>query len=121
MKLSDYRSCESFSEGRPLGIEEVPVARECTKLSLHIMKETSRQVVYFVQILEEHQLVSGLHSLSPLVLHCVYRAAIALSWMAKETNEEQYATGRLICVRMLEKADARWKVAGRVFCKILYC
>lgn len=119
MKLSNHHSCDSFTEGTPLEVEAVPIAHACTERSLHIMKETSGQVVYFVQILEQRVLVSGMHSLSPLVLHCIYRAAIALSWMAKESNEEKYATGKLICIGMLERADARWKAAGSVFSTML--
>jgi hypothetical protein len=122
MKLSDHHSCDSFAEGTPLEVEAVPVARECTQRSLDLMKETSEQVVYFVQILEQRMLVSGIHNLSPLVIHCIYRAAIALAWMAKETNEERYVTGKLICTGMLVKLDARWKVAGSLFvgCSISY-
>jgi hypothetical protein len=122
MKLSDHHSCESFDDGKPISIETATLFRECMDRSIINTKENCAIVVSFAQILMEQTKISGLECLSPLVLHCLYRASVALSWMAMESGDEQYIAGRAICEETLRMICARWKGAGIVFCPWLpYC
>lgn len=117
MKLSDHHSCESFDDGQPISIETAALFRECMDRSIIKTKENCAIVVSFAQILMEQTKVSGMGCLSPLVLHCLYRASVALSWMAMESGDEQYIAGRTICKETLQMVCARWKGAGIVFCQ----
>lgn len=112
MKLSDHHSCDSFDDDQPLAIGAAALFRECMERSIINMKENSAAVVSFAQMLVKQAQVSGLECISPLVLHCVYRASVALSWMAMESGDEQYITGKAICEKALQIMDARWKAAG---------
>lgn len=115
MKLSECHSCDLFPEGKQLTGEAIPIYRECTSLSITILRETACQIVRFVEILEQHFLDSGIGALSPLVLHCIYRACAVLAWMALERNSGEYAAGKAMCVEILCRFNLRWKAAGNTF------
>lgn len=118
MKLCDHHSCDSFADkGMPIEAELVPLLRECTEQALQMMKETSMKIAMFVQTLDQKLIFPGTERVSPLVLHCIYRGAISLSWLAMETGDEQYLIGKSACKRVLQKINARWKAAGRVLPK----
>jgi hypothetical protein len=86
MKLCEHHSCDSFvDEGVPVEPELVPLIRECTENAYQIMKETSIKITLFAQTLELQLMFSGTERISQLVLHCIYRDAITLSWLAAET------------------------------------
>ncbi|KAL7795570.1 hypothetical protein V8C43DRAFT_279404 [Trichoderma afarasin] len=112
MKLSDHHSCDSFSENMPIDIETAALLRECMDRSIAKMKENCSRVVSFAQVLMKLAQDSHLVCLSPLVLHCLYRTSVALSWMAMETSNEQYLIGKTICVNALQMMNTRWKAAG---------
>lgn len=112
MKLSDHHSCDSFSENMPIDIETAALLRECMDRSIAKMKENCSRVVSFAQVLMKLGQDSHLVCLSPLVLHCLYRTSVALSWMAMETSNEQYLIGKTICVNALQMMNTRWKAAG---------
>jgi hypothetical protein len=119
MKISDFHSCDSSPEGKsPVG-EDIPIARECTALALTMLRENACQIVRFVEILEQH-FSGSIEALSPLVLHCIYRACATFVWMALERNDGQYAAGKAICVGMLRRANHRWKAAGNAFKTLVF-
>ncbi len=76
------------------------------------MRDTSLQIVDLAQLLESHIAVSGLNKLSPLVLHCLYRAAFWLSYLAATNREDKFVVGRLVLDRVLKALSLRWKAAG---------
>lgn len=112
MKLSDNHSCDSFAEGKHIGVPEISILHEVTEHSLKLLRETAQRIAALVQTSNEAWDITKIDSLSPLRLHCVYRAAITLAWMATEQNAEQYITGKNNCLGFLQRANARWKAAG---------
>jgi hypothetical protein len=129
MKLTDYHSCDSFVERRAgvgektsiqLSMADLGIARECTERSLQIMKETMMRIVTFVNVITHHRSQSQNEPLSPLILHCIYRATCALEWMGDEVSgctgspEEaaRFRDGRRMCETMLREMQWRWRGAG---------
>ena len=86
--------------------------RELMQRSVQSLKEIPPRITNFAQILEQRISASGIDSISPFVLHSLYRAIVALSWMAAETNDERYITAKSICSRLLHTMNTRWKAAG---------
>lgn len=86
--------------------------KECTDISLRIMKEVATEIVSLVQLMDRHAQANGVGGLSPLELHCVYRAALIISWMGHNTGDEGYMVDKSICTRWLEKMKRRWQTAG---------
>lgn len=119
MKISDFHSCDSSPKDKQLVGDAIPIARECTARALTMLRENACQIVRFVEILEQH-FSGSVEALSPLVLHCIYRACAALVWMALERNGGQYAAGKAICVGMLRRANLRWKAAGNSFQTLVF-
>ena len=115
IKLGENHSCDSFTGGRQMSVEEIPITRQVTELSLHIVKETAQRIVVFMQVLNEDLPVSDLSELCPLLFHCVYRTAVTMSWMTSQGHGEQCKAGEKICLNFLRRADARWKAAGIYF------
>lgn len=87
--------------------------RECADVSYNAMRDTSLQVLNFAQSLERHVLVSGVDKLSPLVLHCLYRAAFWLQYLADASREDRFLIGRSVFDRVLNTLSLRWKAAGK--------
>lgn len=112
MKLDGNHTCDSYDDDQPPPIEEVDILRECMAHGIIKIKEDCIKVVYFAEALLKQVRVSGSESISPLVLYCIYRAAIALSWCENESGEEQYASGKAICEELLRTMNTRWKAAG---------
>lgn len=95
------------------------LVREITMKCREIMDQTVTRVLSFVETLR-----SSAHSgkpdkqfkdTSPLVLHCIYRAAVAQAWMGSTASRERldnYSMGYAACVEILRHAKRRWKVAG---------
>ena len=86
--------------------------REYTEGSFNTMRDTSLQALDLAQSLERQILVSGVDKLSPLVLHCLYRAAFWLSYLAATNREDRFVIGRSILDRVLKAISPRWKAAG---------
>ncbi|KAH8804854.1 hypothetical protein F5884DRAFT_884648 [Xylogone sp. PMI_703] len=73
-----------------------------------VVCDTSLQILYFSRSIEHHIVVYGVGKLSPLILHCLYRAAFWLSYIADATQEDRFFVGRTTCHRVL---NSRWKAA----------
>jgi hypothetical protein len=86
--------------------------REYTEKSFDTMRDISLQILDLAQSLERYIVVSGVDKLSPLVLHCLYRAAFWLSYLAATNGEDRYVVGRSIIDRVLKALSLRWKAAG---------
>lgn len=86
--------------------------REYTEQSLDTMRDISLQTVDLAQLLERRAVASGIDKLSPLVLHCLYRAAFWISYLASVNREDRFVIGRSIIDRVLKTLSVRWKVAG---------
>jgi hypothetical protein len=126
MKLCENHSCDGFAEDAdPLNLshsvetkvrmsESVSIMQECTERSLQMLKETSLKIISFAEKVEQHVSLLGVEKISPFVLHCIYRAMITLSWLAFETGDQKYTPGKLMCQRLLQRIDVRWKAAGKV-------
>jgi hypothetical protein len=114
MKLHKNHLCNSFRQDLESGTDNQLASRirECTEGSYHTLQDISLRIVTFGQSLERHIVVSGIERLSPLALHCLYRAAFWLSYLVTATGENRFITGRLICNRVLETINLRWKAAG---------
>lgn len=113
MKLHKDRLSDSFIQGltninESTGSQLASRIRKCTEKSYQALR-----TVDFAQSLERRIMVSRVDKLSPLVLHCVYRAAFWLSHLAAATREERFLAGRSICDRVLKALSLRWKVAGK--------
>jgi hypothetical protein len=91
--------------------------REYSERSLNTMRDISLKAVYLAQWLERHVALSDVEKLSPIVLHCLYRAAFWLSYLAGVNEEERFVSGRSILDRVLKALSLRWKLAG--MCKSL--
>lgn len=115
MKLSERHSCDSFdNDANPLDLETQSLVRVCAERSLQALKETSFKITTFAERIEQQILLSGVEGVSPFVLQCIYRAVITLSWLNLETDDEKYTAGKLICQRLLQRIDSRWRTAGTV-------
>jgi hypothetical protein len=143
MKLADYHSCDLFIErrvrpsvesglagsigtgvggiettSRSLSMADLGIARDCTERCIQIMKETMVRIVQFIEIFIDHTRDQAV--LSPLIIHCIYRATCALEWMTDETSgmagdpEEvrTFREGGNLCKEVLNRIEARWKVAS---------
>lgn len=93
--------------------------REITEGSFNAMRDTSLQALNLAQSLERQIVVSGVDKLSPLVLHCLYRAAFWLSYLAATTGEDRFVIGRSILDRVLKALSLRWKAAGTCNSRVL--
>lgn len=94
---------------------EPPLAsriREYTEASFNTMRDTALQTVKLALSLERRIMVSGVDSLSPLVLNCLYRAAFWLSYLSATTREDKFLIGRPIFDRVFKSVSVRWRVAG---------
>ncbi|KAH8805405.1 hypothetical protein F5884DRAFT_799223 [Xylogone sp. PMI_703] len=89
-----------------------PLIRELTEKSLNTMHDISLQTLSLAQSLEQRVVTSGVDKLSPLVLHCLYRAGFWLSYLASVNREDKFVVGRSIIDRVLNTLSVRWKVAG---------
>jgi hypothetical protein len=96
----------------PIDPQLVSRIRESTNGSYHALRETSLQILNFTQSLERHIVASGIEMLSPFVLHCLYRAAFWISYLAASFGEERFIVGRSIFDRVLRTINLRWKAAG---------
>ncbi|RFU33261.1 hypothetical protein B7463_g3044, partial [Scytalidium lignicola] len=94
------------------GPKLAPSIREYTERSLNTMRDASLQALDLAQELERRVVVSGVDKLSPLVMHCLYRAAFWLSYLAGVNREERFIIGRSIIDRVLKALSSRWKIAG---------
>ncbi|KAH8803327.1 fungal-specific transcription factor domain protein [Xylogone sp. PMI_703] len=112
MKLDGHHTCDSYDDDRPVPIETAAVFRESMDRAIIKIREDSTRVVYFVESLMNQIRDSGLDGISPLVMHCVYRAAVALSFGANESEERHYINGQAICEELLRTMNTRWKAAG---------
>lgn len=77
--------------------------------SYNVMRDVGLRVVEFALSLERRITQPGDGKLSPLVLHCLYRAAFWLSYISNATQEDELIVGRSICCRVLEALSLRWK------------
>ena len=89
-----------------------PRIRQCTQYSLDMLKKSCQRVIVLLQDLGQRLAHVIVETASPLMLHCVYNCAAPLSWLYLETNNVQYATGKLGCEDMLRSTSRRWKVAS---------
>ncbi|PYI07086.1 hypothetical protein BO78DRAFT_444274 [Aspergillus sclerotiicarbonarius CBS 121057] len=113
LKLSDSHSCDSFPEEKSFDISAAPIMRQCTDISLQIMKRVSTEIVSMVQMMDRHVQAKEADQFSPLELHCIYRAAATMAWMGLNTGDEQYMIGKGICIEWLGFMSSRWRTAGR--------
>ena len=112
MKLNDHHSCDA-AESKSNSMEPHDgLLRELMQRSIQSLKEIPPRITNFAQILEQRISASGIDSISPFALHSLYRASVALSWIAAETNDERYITAKSICARLLQTMNTRWKAAG---------
>lgn len=121
MKLADQHSCETFAtRGREvLDMDTMTLARNITVRCRDIMDATIGHILFLVEKISKtgHLMTLGERrpGASPLVLHCIYRAIVAQSWMASATSPDishKYAPGKLLCIELLQQANLRWKAAG---------
>ncbi|KAF7591739.1 hypothetical protein BBP40_001183 [Aspergillus hancockii] len=112
-KLANHHSCDMLSEDSDyLEAGVAPRVRACMQRCLDMLKDICGRVLSLVRDLRGNLTRPALARVSPLMLHCVYNCATNLSWMSLETNNPQYATGKLICEDILSSINIRWKVAG---------
>lgn len=101
MKLHKNHLCDSFRhEQDNIDPQLASRIRECTERSYYALRDTSLQILNFAQSLERHIVVSRIEKFSPLVLHCLYRGAFWLSYLATSTGEERFFIGRSIFDRV---------------------
>ena len=93
---------------------------EHTERSFNTMRDTSLQALNLAQSLERNIVISGIDKLSPLVLHCLYRAAFWLSYLAATNGEDRFVIGRSILDRVLKALSLRWKAAGMYNTSLLF-
>ncbi|GAD96496.1 fungal specific transcription factor domain protein [Paecilomyces variotii No. 5] len=86
--------------------------RSYNETSLNTMRDTSLETLNLAQSLGRYISVSGIEKLSPLVLHCLYRAAFWLSYLARSKQEDVFVIGRQVLDRVLKTLSVRWKVAS---------
>ncbi|BCR89577.1 fungal specific transcription factor domain-containing protein [Aspergillus chevalieri] len=113
LKLSNYHSCNLFNEeGQYLEHNAAPRIRECMQRCFQINKDICGRVVSFAQGLSQSLTQPAMQRVSPLVLHCIYDCTANLSWMTLETDNAQYAAGKLVCENILRSVNGRWRTAG---------
>ncbi|KAH8810901.1 fungal-specific transcription factor domain protein [Xylogone sp. PMI_703] len=112
LKLSGYHICDSFDDGEPPPMETAVVFRECMERSIINMKEDCARTAYFAEMFLKTVDTFTISTLSPMVLHCIYRASITLSFISLESGDERYKAGRDICKKALQMMHSRWKAAG---------
>ncbi|OJJ35901.1 hypothetical protein ASPWEDRAFT_183896 [Aspergillus wentii DTO 134E9] len=113
LKLANNHACDMLTEeSQCLEPDIAPRVRECMQKCLNTIKDVAGRVLLFSQNLGQILSQNRLDSVSPLVLHCIYACAVDLSWMALETENEEYTAGKLACVEILRTISSRWKVAG---------
>lgn len=121
MKLSDHHSCDSFATNGKgsLDMDAMALAREITRRCQEIMTETITRIASFVQLLQQslgQMSEDAASGLSPLFLHCIYRATLAFAWMGSASSPqvaEQYTIGKMACMELLQLSDVKWKTAGK--------
>ncbi|RDW85927.1 hypothetical protein BP5796_04252 [Coleophoma crateriformis] len=86
--------------------------REYTEVSFNTMRDTSLKALILAQSLEQQIVVSGVDKLSPLVLHCFYRAAFWLSYLVSANREDRFVVGLSVFDRVFKALNLRWKAAG---------
>lgn len=114
MKLHKNFLYNSFSKGFVVKADSQLASRirEHTERSLNTMRDISLEALNVAQSLERYIMVSGVDKLSPLVLHCLYRAAFWLSYLAATNREDRFVIGRAILDRVFKTLSLRWKAAG---------
>ncbi len=119
MKLCDQHSCDSFlsNQKETLSVSDMSLARELTLRCLAGLKQAIPQILSLIETLNKEMDKGTLlqSSVAPWFLNCIYRAAVALSWMGHSSTAEEmemYATAKVTCVSMLRRMSNRWNVAG---------
>ena len=115
MKLHKNFLHNSFYQGYADKVTDLSLAsciRKNNEHSFTVMRDTALQVVDFAKVLEQRTAVVGISKTSPLILHCLYRAAFWLSYLAATNREDRFIVGRAIIDRVLKAMSLRWKVAG---------
>ncbi|RDW74891.1 fungal specific transcription factor protein [Coleophoma cylindrospora] len=85
--------------------------REYTEVSFNTMRDISLEALILAQSLEQQIVVSGVDKLSPLVLHCFYRAAFWLSYLVSANREDRFVIGLSVFDRVFKALNLRWKAA----------
>lgn len=114
MKLHKNYLGDAFSQ-RPAISGDFQIShriRERSEQSYNTLLETSSRIVEFASSLESRIAKSGVDEVSPLVLHCIYRAAFWMAYLLDYTGDEKFATGRSICHQVLKILESRWNLAG---------
>lgn len=116
MKLHKNYLGDAFSQ-RPTSSTDFHIShriRERSEQSYNALVETSSRIVEFAISLERRIATSGVDQVSPLVLHCIYRAAFWMSYLLDSTGDETFAAGRLTCHQVLKVLEPRWALAGSI-------
>lgn len=100
------------NDGESMSVKETFTSRQVTELSLYILRETTQRDAAFVHVLEETPIGIDLNTICLLTFHCIYRAAITLSWIATQGDHEQYVERKIACLVFLRRAGSGWKAAG---------
>ena len=125
MKLADHHSCDAFAtdQERNLSAADMSLARDITASCREMLSQTANRMVQLGgnlrQFLVDHEYADDDKRMTfcPWTLDCVYQAAVTLAWFgsaASAENASAYATKKEVCLDILQRANAEWKVAGKI-------